>query len=92
MAQLCQKSDTLSHLTGFWVISIVSDLLNFIIYVIAFMLLLARVHGVLFDLDNTPGSNTPGSSGATGGAFVSYESLAIHIATVSFSSVSTHFL
>ena len=51
MAQLCQKSDNLSHLTGFWVISIVSDLLNFIVYVIAFMLLLDRVHGVLFDLD-----------------------------------------
>ena len=51
MAQLCQRSDNLSHLTGFWVISIVSDLLNFIVYVIAFMLLLDRVHGVLFDLD-----------------------------------------
>ena len=51
MAQFCQKSDNLSHLTGFWVIFIVSDLLNFIVYVIAFMLLLDRVHGVLFDLD-----------------------------------------
>ena len=51
MAQLCQKSDNLSHLTGFWVISIVSDLLNFIVYVIAFMLLLDLIHGVLFDLD-----------------------------------------
>ena len=28
-----------------------SDLLNFTVYVIAFMLLLDRVHGVLFDLD-----------------------------------------
>ena len=43
MAQLCQKSDNLSHLTGFWVISIESDLLSFIVYVIAFMLLLDRV-------------------------------------------------
>ena len=51
MAQLCQKSYNLSHLTGFLVISIVSDLLNFIVYVIVFMLLLDRVHGVLFDLD-----------------------------------------
>lgn len=43
MVQLCQESDNLSHLTGFWVISIVLDLLNFIVYVIAFMLLLNRV-------------------------------------------------
>ena len=51
MAQLCPKSDNLSHLTGFGVISIVSDLLNFIVYVIAFMFLLDPVHGVLLDWD-----------------------------------------
>ena len=32
----------------------VSDLLNFIVYVTAFVLLLDRVHGVLFDLDMPP--------------------------------------
>ena len=35
-------------------ISIVSDLLNVIVYVTAFMLLLDRVHGVLLDLDTPP--------------------------------------
>ena len=35
-------------------ISIVSDLLNFIAYVTAFMLLLDRVNGVLLDLDTPP--------------------------------------
>ena len=35
-------------------ISIVSDLLNFTVYVTAFMLLLDRVHGILFDLDMPP--------------------------------------
>ena len=49
--QLCPKSDNLSHLTGFGVISIVSDLLNFIVYLIAFMFLLDPVHGVLLDWD-----------------------------------------
>ena len=54
MAQLCQKSDNLSHLTGCLVISIVSDLLNFIVYVNAFMLLLDRIHGTLLDLETPP--------------------------------------
>ena len=54
MAQLCQKSDNLSHLTGFLMISSVSNLLNVIVYVTAFMLLLDRVHGVLIDLDTPP--------------------------------------
>ena len=54
MAQLCPKSDNLSHLTGTWVNSNVSDLLNCIVYVTAFMLLLDRVHGVLLDLDTPP--------------------------------------
>ena len=35
-------------------ISIVSDLLNVIVYVTGFMLLLDRVHGVLLDLDTPP--------------------------------------
>ena len=35
-------------------ISIVSDLLNVIVYVTAFMLLLDRVHGVLLYLDTPP--------------------------------------
>ena len=35
-------------------ISTVSDLLNFIVYVTAFLLLLDRVHGVLLDLDTPP--------------------------------------
>ena len=35
-------------------ISIVSDLLNFIVYVTAFMFLLDRVHGVLLDLGKPP--------------------------------------
>ena len=54
MVQLYQKSDNLSHLTGFCVISIVSDLLNFIVYVTAFMFLLDWLHGVLLDLDTPP--------------------------------------
>ena len=32
----------------------VSDLLNFIVYVTAVMLLFDRVHGVLLDLDTPP--------------------------------------
>ena len=35
-------------------ISSVSNLLNVIVYVTAFMLLLDRVHGVLIDLDTPP--------------------------------------
>ena len=54
MVQLYQKSDNLSHLTGFCVISIVSDLLNVIVYVTAFMLLLDWLYGVLLDLDMPP--------------------------------------
>ena len=54
MAQLCPKSDNLLHLTGFLVNSNVLDLLNFIVYVTAFVLLLDRVHGVLLDLDTPP--------------------------------------
>ena len=50
MMQLSQKGDNLSHLTRFWV----SDLLNCIVYVTAFMLLLGRVHGGLLDLDTPP--------------------------------------
>ena len=49
MEQLCQRSDNLSHLTGFGVISNVSDLLYFIVYVTVFTLLLDRMHGVLVD-------------------------------------------
>ena len=55
MAQICQKSDNLSHLTGFRVISSVSDLLKFIVFVTAVMLLLDRVHGVLLDLETING-------------------------------------
>ena len=54
MAQLCQKSDNLSHLTEFLVISFVADLLNCIVYVTVFMLLLDKLHGVLLDLDTPP--------------------------------------
>ena len=54
MAQLCPKIDNLSHLIGFLVNSNVSDLLNFIVYVAAFVHLLDRVHGVLLDLDTPP--------------------------------------
>ena len=54
MAQLYKKSDNLSHLTGFLVISIVSDLLNKFFYAIAFMLLLDQIHGILLDLDTPP--------------------------------------
>ena len=54
MVQHCPKSDNLSHLTGFLVNSKVPDLLNFIVYVTAFVLLLDRVHGILFDLDTPP--------------------------------------
>ena len=35
-------------------ISVVSDVLNLIVYMTAFMPLLDRVHGVMFDLDTSP--------------------------------------
>ena len=54
MVQLCPKSDILAHLTEFLVNSNVSDLLNFIVEVTAFVLLLDRVHGVVLDLDTPP--------------------------------------